>query len=83
MTFRLQEPEAPFNNATSRVLRRDPPAGAGGLQVAGLKYQKDKKFQPPALDSRYTRKYIKPDLLDINLKKLSIGKHGRSHNKNI
>jgi hypothetical protein len=36
MTFRLQEPEAPFNNATSRVLRREPPAGAGGLQVAGL-----------------------------------------------
>ena len=33
-----QEPEAPFNNATSRVLRRDPPAGAGGLQVAGFNF---------------------------------------------
>jgi hypothetical protein len=32
--FRLQEPEAPINNATSRGLRRDPTAGAGGLQVA-------------------------------------------------
>jgi len=31
-----QEPEAPFNNATSRVQRREPPAGAGGLQVAGF-----------------------------------------------
>jgi hypothetical protein len=31
-----QEPEAPFNNATSRVQRRNPPAGAGGLQVAGF-----------------------------------------------
>jgi hypothetical protein len=31
-----QEPEALFNNATSRVLRREPPAGAGGLQVAGF-----------------------------------------------
>ena len=36
MTFRLQEPEAPFNNATSRVQRREPPAGAGGSQVAGF-----------------------------------------------
>jgi hypothetical protein len=35
--FRLQEPEAPINNATSRGLRREPPAGAGGLQVAGFK----------------------------------------------
>src|SRR5574337_1175727 len=32
-----QEPEDPFNNATSRGLRREPPAGAGGLQVADRK----------------------------------------------
>ena len=32
-----QEPEAPFNNATSRVLWREPPAEVGGLQVAGFK----------------------------------------------
>ena len=31
-----QEPEAPINNATSRGPRREPPAGAGGLQVAGF-----------------------------------------------
>ena len=30
MTFMLQEPEAPINNATSRSLRRDLPAEAGG-----------------------------------------------------
>ena len=35
--FRLQEPEDPINNATSRGLRREPPAGAGGLQVAGFR----------------------------------------------
>ena len=33
-----QEPEAPYNNATSRELRRiPPPAGDGGFQVTGLK----------------------------------------------
>ena len=31
-----QEPEAPFNNATSRGLRREPRGGAGELQVAGF-----------------------------------------------
>ena len=32
-----QEPEAPYNNATSRELHRIPPlAGAGGFQVTGL-----------------------------------------------
>ncbi|HTF99540.1 MAG TPA: hypothetical protein VK654_03005 [Nitrospirota bacterium] len=36
-----QELEAPFNNATSRGLRREPPAGAGGLQVAGFKAEFD------------------------------------------
>jgi hypothetical protein len=33
-----QEPEAPYNNATSRVLHRIPsPAEAGEFQTAGLK----------------------------------------------
>jgi hypothetical protein len=33
----MQEPEAPYNNATSREGQRiSPPAGAGGLPVAGL-----------------------------------------------
>jgi hypothetical protein len=36
MTFRLQEPEAPINNTTSRGPRREPLAGAGGLHVAGF-----------------------------------------------
>jgi len=34
-----QEPEAPFNNASSRVVRRESPAGAGGSQVAGFKHR--------------------------------------------
>ena len=41
-TDRVEPPpagaEAPIKNATSRGLRREPLAGARGLQVAGFKY---------------------------------------------
>jgi len=59
---------------------------AAGFYINGynyLKYQKDNKIQPPALDRRYTRKYIKCALLNITFKKLRTDKYGRSHNKNI
>jgi hypothetical protein len=33
---RREEPVAPFKNATSREFRIPPPAGAGGVQFAGI-----------------------------------------------
>jgi hypothetical protein len=38
------------------------------IKIQAIKYQKDKKFHAPALDSRETRQYIKPALLGLILK---------------